>query len=43
MADKSALDGAGCSPEAPYGCCLPALTRFEVLRHPTPSNALKRV
>ena len=27
---KSALGGIGCPPEAPYGCCLPALTRFEV-------------
>ena len=27
---RSALDGNGCPSEAPYGCCLPALTRFEV-------------
>ena len=32
----SALGGNGCPPEAPYGCFLPDLTRFEVLRHPNP-------
>ena len=30
VSKPSALGGNGCPSEAPYGCCLPALTRFEV-------------
>ena len=38
----SALDGNGHPTEAPYGCCLPTLTRFVVCRRPNPSNALSK-
>lgn len=36
----SALGGSGRPTEASYGCCLPALTRFETCRRPNPPNAL---